>query len=382
MQIDDVSRPLKVLFPYTGDRFGGSNVSSLVMACGLRDRGLNIVVATHGSGRALDEARLRGLQALELPPLSAHPGYSRPDRFRMDHLLAIPRCLSFLRREKFDLVHTNDLSMLRTWAAPTALTRTPLVAHWRAALPTGRSVQAAMMAAQRVISVSTYSKNVLPSWVQQKCVVEFNALEEFFDAEMREKARAQIRARLGCPENAALVGVFGNLTQRKRAHVIADIIDGLGHKIGGRPVFGLVCGAPAEPRDTQIEHKIADKGLENRILMPGFVRPVLEWMAACDVILAPAIKEPLARNVLEAMAVGIPTIISADGGLREFVSHGKEGFVIEPHDLASWVSTSKLLLENHEVAVSVGLNAQNKAKELSIARHSERVESIYRSILS
>lgn len=373
--------PLKVLFPYTGDRFGGSNMSSLVMACGLRDRGHEMIVATHGPGRAFDEAAQRELTTLELPPLSRHPGYSRPDRFRLDHLRAVPGCMAFLRRHKFDIVHTNDLSMLRTWALPAALTGTPLIAHWRAALPTGKSVQAAMLPARRIISVSTYSKDILPPWVQRKTTVEFNALEQFYDEAMRAEARTAIRARLGCPDNAALVGVFGNLTQRKRAHVIADIIGALGPEVGGRPVYGLVCGAPAEPRDTEIDGKIAAAGLGDRIFMPGFVRPVLDWMAACDVILAPAIKEPLARNVLEAMAVGVPTLVSSDGGLREFIVDGEEGYVLDPYDLDSWIARTRALLEDRALAASVGARAQAKASELSIARHAERIEGIYRAIL-
>lgn len=374
-------KPIKVLFPYTGDRFGGSNMSSLVMACGLQDRGHEMVIATHGPGRAFDEAAQRGLTTVELRALSQHPGYSRPDRFRLDHLRALPGCVSFLRREKFDLVHTNDLSMLRTWALPALLTGTPLIAHWRAALPTGKSVQAAMLPARRVISVSTYSKDILPPWVQHKCIVEFNALEQFYDDAMRTEARAAIRARLGCPENTALVGVFGNLTQRKRAHVIADIVQALGEEVSGRPVYGLVCGAPAEPRDTEIDGKIAMLGLVDRIFMPGFVRPVLDWMAACDVILAPAIKEPLARNVLEAMAVGVPTLVSSDGGLREFIADGHDGYVLDPYDLDSWIARCKTLLEDQALAVAVGARAQAKASELSIARHAERIEDIYRAVL-
>lgn len=381
MQAVALGQPLKVLFPYTGDRFGGSNMSSLVMACGLKDRGHEMIVATHGPGRAFDESAQRGLTTLELPALSSHPGYSRPDRFRLDHLRALPGCLAFLRREKFDIIHTNDLSMLRTWALPAALTGTPLIAHWRAALPTGKSVQAAMVPARRIISVSTYSKEILPPWVQRKCVVEFNALEQFYDEAMRAEARIAIRARLGCPENAALVGVFGNLTQRKRAHVISDIVGALGDVVGGRPVYGLVCGAPAEPRDTEIDGKIAVAGLAERIFMPGFVRPVLDWMAACDVILAPAIKEPLARNVLEAMAVGVPTLVSSDGGLREFITHGQDGYVLAPYDLDVWIAQCRTLLEDRALAAAVGAKAQTKARELSIACHAERIEDIYRAVL-
>lgn len=377
----NASGKLRVGFPYVGDRFGGSNMSSLVMAGGLQERGIEPVIVTHGPGRAADEAAARGFSVHRLPPLSSAPGYSKPDAFRFEHLRAAPGCRQFIHELGLDLVHTNDLTMLRTWALPTKLAGARLIAHWRTSSKSSLSVSAALLTAKRIVSVSTYSKQILPAWAQRKTVVEFNALEVFWSEAQRAEAKLTIRQRLGIPADAILIGVFGNLTRRKRAHALADVLHGLGATISGRQVFGIACGGVVEPRDDLLEAKRVQMHLEDRLLMPGFVRPVEEWMGACDVILAPAEREPLARNVIEAMAIGVPVIVSSDGGLREFVISGENGFLFDPNDTPAWIEGTRKVLTEPSLAAKFVVNGQASTAELTVPKHAERIEQIYRAAL-
>src|SRR3954469_3747404 len=111
----------RIGFPYAGDRFGGSNVSSLTLAVALQDRGHSPIVLTHGDGQAADEARRRGLAVELLPALSSRAGYSRSDRARLEQVGALRAAYAAIRRLGLDIVHVNDLGMLRTWALPALL---------------------------------------------------------------------------------------------------------------------------------------------------------------------------------------------------------------------------------------------------------------------
>lgn len=372
----------KIGFPYVGDRFGGSNMSSLIMASALVERGHEVRVFTHGPGRAHDEAAARGLATEILPPLSSIGGYARPDRARFEQVAAFPHCLGAIRRHGLSHIHTNDMTTLRTWALPGLVSGRSLIAHWRTSSKASASIAAALAPAKKIISVSGYSKAILPAWLQKKTVVEFNALEMFWDQAQREQARASIRQRLGLPANAALVGVFGNLTKRKRAHVLADILKALDQPIAGRAVYGLACGGPVEPLDTEFEEKRQAFGLSDRLIAPGFVRPVYEWMAACDVILAPAEREPLARNILEAMALGVPVVASTDGGLVEVIQDGRNGFLLAPRDTDQWIAVVRKILEDPALAAKIAAEGQATAQTLSVANHAQRVEGIYRAAQS
>jgi glycosyltransferase involved in cell wall biosynthesis len=361
-----------------GDRFGGSNVSSLVMAEALRVRGHRPVVIAHGDGAAATEAERRGFEVRRLAPLSVQAGYARPDRARGEQLLVLGPCLAMIRELRLDIVHTNDLTMLRTWALPARVGGAMFIAHWRTALKPSLSVLAALSLADRIISVSSYSCAALPSWAKAKTVVEFNALETFYDQARRQRARAEIRARLGAPPESVLVGVFGSLIRRKRTHLLPEVIRELPATADGRPVYGLFCGGDAEPLDTLFAQKIAAYGLESRIFRTGFVRPSDIWMAGCDVILAPAQSEPLARTVLEAQAIGVPVIVSSDGGLVEIVQDGVTGLVLPPEDLAGWIAATRRILDDPTEAAAMAARGQAAVARLTPELHAQRIEANYR----
>jgi len=370
-------------FPYVADRFGGSTASSLVMAKALQEAGHRIHVLAHGEGgRVAGEAAALGLAVTRLPALSAEPGYARPDRFRFHQLMAFRAAHAAIGDLKLDIVHTNDLTMLRSWSAPCLASRAALVAHWRSNFHDSLSVKTALRVAARVIAVSNYSFSRLPDWVQRKAVVEFNAFQLSMSQDVRAQHRSRVRAELGIPADAALVGVFGNHIVRKRTHVLADIVRAVTHTADGRPVYGLACGGRAEPYDHELDAKIAAFSLDRRLLCPGFVRPVENWMAACDVILAPAVHEPLARNVLEAQALEIPVVVSTDGGLRELIRDGENGLLCDPYDLPAWIAATRRLLDEPSLARALAYAARATVSELTPLRHAARIAAIYRGLPS
>ncbi|HSM96189.1 MAG TPA: glycosyltransferase family 4 protein [Rhizomicrobium sp.] len=368
-------------FPYAADRFGGSTSSSLILARALQDAGHRIQVLVHGGeGRVAVEAKALGLAVTHLPALTILPGYARPDRFRIEQIRALPASCAAIARLGLDIVHTNDIAMLRGWSMPCLARGAALVAHWRSNYCDSWSVKTSLRIARAVIAVSQYSFEKLPSWVQAKGVVEYNS----FDLELSEcesaAARREIRTELGVPANAALIGVFGNHIKRKRTHVLADLLAAITHTSDGRPVYGLACGARAEPYDAQLDEKIESFGLHSRLLRPGFVRPVERWMASCDVLIAPAVEEPLARNVLEAQALGVPVVVSTDGGLKELIHHGENGLLCDPYDGAGWERATRLLLDDRVVATRLAQNGRATVAALAPAQHAQRIAAVYRSL--
>lgn len=104
-------------------------------------------------------------------------------------------------------------------------------------------------------------------------------------------------------------------------------------------------------------------------------------MAACDVILAPAEREPLARNVLEAQGVGVPVVVSADGGLREVVADGETGVVLDPFDLNGWIGATERLLNDAALCEAMSTTARQRLEQLSPRRHASRIDGIYQRIV-
>lgn len=100
----------------------------------------------------------------------------------------------------------------------------------------------------------------------------------------------------------------------------------------GVPVaYEIVGGEPesaARDRD-RLMYLIHKLGLEERVTLLGDVPPaaVRDRLWASDVLLQASLSEGLPNTVLEAMACGLPVVVTDCGGLREAVDDGVEGLV-------------------------------------------------------
>ena len=339
--------------------------------------------AFHGAGFARDLARQRGLEFMDLPALGSRAESSRKDGFRMGNLTSAPACMSAIRRHGVTLVHVNDKRMLRTWSLPTKATGRPLLTHWRSVYAPSWSVDLGLRLASWVVCVSAYSRNLLPPWAKEKSEVVYNPFRPSLDANARSEMRRRIREQAQIPENAAVVGYFGALLARKRPHILINLLQRLSATADGRPIYGVICGDVQEPRD-DLYFKLMQSGGDwrSRLVSAGFVSNVAEWMAACDVMIAPAVDEPLARVGVEAQSVGLPAIVSSDGGLREVVEDGESGLVVDPNDFEAWVEKVRQVLDDAAFAQHLTDGGLKAAAKLTVERHADAIEGVYERLFS
>lgn len=369
---------LHVAFPYNADQVGGSTVSSLTLIRELVCLDVKVTVILHGEGPLEADCRDLNLTIVKAPALSQRPMANRADGFHFRNLLSTPKLVKILRDTKPDIVHINDLSMLRTWAPVTTISRVPMVKHWRSTFKRSLSVYAGLLASRRVIAISNYNEKMLPKRIRAKTVLEWNPSEVMLGKNERQKAKIEIRKKLGIPLDAKLIGIFGNHSLRKRTHVLADVIAAL--KDTG-DVFGIACGKRAEPYDHLLDQKIEAYGLEHRLFKPGFITPVANWIAGCDLILAPAVREPFGRSFLEAASAGTPLIMSSDSGAAELIEHERSGVLVEPEDLNEWIRQSSRILGDKKFAESLVVAARSSLKKFSAPSHAARIKSIYEELL-
>ena len=82
-------------------------------------------------------------------------------------------------------------------------------------------------------------------------------------------------------------------------------------------------------KGSKLEKAINNSLEKHRIYLPGFCDDAPTISASCDVFCLPSVKrEGLPRAVIEAMAYGVPAIVTDSGGSPELVQNGKSGIVI------------------------------------------------------
>ena len=89
----------------------------------------------------------------------------------------------------------------------------------------------------------------------------------------------------------------------------------------------LVGGGPFR---REVERMISGAGLENAVELTGRVPDIWPYLATADVFALASPMEALGIAVMEAMAAGLPVVVSNTGGLPEFVEEGVTGELFQP----------------------------------------------------
>jgi glycosyltransferase involved in cell wall biosynthesis len=108
---------------------------------------------------------------------------------------------------------------------------------------------------------------------------------------------------------------------------------------------------------------------------------VLELMAEADVLVHPSLSEGCALVVLEALANGLPVIVTPNSGTLDFVRDGQEGFVIPICDAQAIADRIQQLDADRELLSRMSLQAQRTAKTNSWENYREKWADVIKACI-
>jgi UDP-glucose:(heptosyl)LPS alpha-1,3-glucosyltransferase len=163
----------------------------------------------------------------------------------------------------------------------------------------------------------------------EKLHVIYNGVDlEHFHPREREALRGQARAALGCRPRDTLFLFVGAGYARKG---LAAAIDALS-TTKNDALWLLVVGRDRDEPRFRAQARAA--GLEARVRFLGPKEDVRPLYAAADCFMLPSRYDPFPNTVLEALAMGLPAIVSSRCGAAEVVAHGASGWICQPDDAA------------------------------------------------
>lgn len=193
--------------------------------------------------------------------------------------------------------------------------------------------------------------------------------------------RATTRKSFGIPEDALVVALIARFVPNKRHDLMLAAFEIVSRK---SPCAVLLLKGDAygsDPTYDQIAAKIHGSPFRRRIVHITWVRDIREVHAAADVVVLCSDQEGLGRCIVEAMAMGVPTVVTDTGGTHEIVEHDVSGFVVpgnSPEALAEAICT---LLADASLRQRFGHAARQHAKEqLDSSISATRVAGIYKTL--
>jgi glycosyltransferase involved in cell wall biosynthesis len=125
---------------------------------------------------------------------------------------------------------------------------------------------------------------------------------------------------------------------------------------------------------------IKDFGLESRFFLLGFRQDVPQLLREFDVFVLSSTSEGFSLATIEAMATGIPVVVTKSGGPEEIVDDRQTGLMVPPADPASLAQGICEVLENPALARELAIKGQEKvASTFSLSSMVTKYEALYQS---
>lgn len=189
---------------------------------------------------------------------------------------------------------------------------------------------------------------------------------------------ADLEAEFGIPGHAFVAGTVANFRPRKGIEVL---IEASRYLPPDTPIHLLLVGAGMD--HPTLSEAISRSPLANRIHRTGFRNDACSLIAACDCAVLPSTKrEGLPKTVIEAMAYGVPPVVTDTGGSAELVENGESGLVVPPANAEALALAISHLVHDPSGARLMGEKARRRIdRHFNIRDTIDKTLSLYREVL-
>jgi glycosyltransferase involved in cell wall biosynthesis len=257
------------------------------------------------------------------------------------------------------IIHLHDLFY------PGAIMR---CLHWLFARPgdTGLCVAAAA----RQAAISGY--HIDP----QRVVIAHTGIELKPLQMVADTARARIRRELSIADAAPVLGLIGRFYPVKGHRGMVQIMALIAR---ARPDAVLVFAGDG-PERPACEQLCTELDLKANVRFAGQRQDIPELLSALDVVVVPSQLEGLGLAGIEALAAGRPIVSYDVGGMREIVSDGVDGRIVEPADQRAFAQAVLDLLSDPGRLKAFGANALKNSLQFGVEQHVQKLLQCYRDV--
>lgn len=195
-----------------------------------------------------------------------------------------------------------------------------------------------------------------------------------YKKETSELDQRKTKEQFGIPSDSVVLLSVGELSKRKNHAVVLRAIN----EISCANLHYVIAGIGTEKESL---HKLAKQlGLEDRFHTIGFQKDLLSLYQTADVFCFPSLQEGLPVALMEAMASGLPCVVSRIRGNTDLIQEGKGGLLFAPRDHAALAESLNTLLLNPSLRVNMGQDNQQTISAFDVALIESEMLTIYEKV--
>jgi len=378
---------VRVLHAITRLTLGGSSENTIASCVALDRAGFECTLAAsfrESDAASLADARRRGCRVVDLPALGREVA-------PLADLTALAQILRLIRRERPAIVHTHTSKAGFIGRLAAVIARVPAVIHQphghvfygyysprRTAVFTALERQAARWTDRIVTLTDRGAAEHLARGIGR--AAQYVAVPSGVPtAELRAAAptRTEARARLGLDPDTFVVVGLGRLVPIKGFDLLVRALPAVAAEIPSTRV--VLVGDGAERG--RLDALACALGVGARLDLAGEVFGVTTHLAAADVLAVPSRNEGMGRVMVEAMALRIPVVATAVGGIPDVVVDGECGRLVAPEDADAFSAALIELGRDEALRRKLGEAAEVRAESFSASVAREKLLAVYADLV-
>lgn len=292
------------------------------------------------------------------------------------------RLRRLLVSDPVDVVHTHSpyvAAVLRVLARTLPRARRPALVYtehnrWpRHAAATRTLNRLTFSLDDRQVAVSDDVRATMPAKRRQRVEVLTHGID-LEAVRARRADRAAVRAELGIADDEVVIGTVANLRREKAYDLLLEAAAGALARDDHLRFVAVGQG----PLEDEVRARHERLGLGDRFLLLGYRDDAVRVMSGFDVFTLASRHEGLPVALMDALALGLPIVATAVGGIPEAVTNGVEGLLV-PAERPDELAGAYLRLASDEAErARLGAAAASTAGRFDVRAATRRLETIYR----
>lgn len=192
----------------------------------------------------------------------------------------------------------------------------------------------------------------------------------------RDQARPVLREELRIPTGGYLVGTVARITYEKDLSTFYRVAEIVAGQVPN--VTFVIVGDGYGDELAKAREEVAERGIADLVRFTGHRSDLRDVYVSFDVFLMTSLTEGMPNTLLEAMALGIPSVATAVGGVPELLEHGKGGFLAPVGDAEALAGHVVNLLRDPELRQACSRRSRERTeRDFSFERRVRVMEDYY-----